>query len=200
LTVKSKLSIQKNLMRKSCVVLISLGCSLAFAACAQDTNALKTQIGLFETQTGVVLIKGFGAVGSFSTGAVNISVRSKATASLATGRKDYGIAIEIESNQHREWAIVDYEELEPLLRAMDYLGKITFDATPLPSFDASYTTKSGLRVSAFGSNRQGAIRTFVQYDDGLRIQLASDQFLRFKNLIAEAKTSLDAVREKNSSP
>jgi hypothetical protein len=70
----------------------------------------------------------------------------------------------------------------------------------LPSFEASYTTKSGLRVFAFGSNRQGAIRTFVQYDDGPRIQLASDQFLQFKNLIAQAKTSLDAVREKNSSP
>jgi hypothetical protein len=131
---------------------------------------------------------------------VNFSVRSKVSASLATGRKDYGIAIEIESNVQRDRAIVDYEELEPLLKAMDYLGKITFDATPLPSFEASYASKSGLRVIAFGSNRQGAIRTFLQYDDGPRIQLTSDQFLQFKNLIAQAKTSLDAVREKISSP
>ena len=181
-------------MRKWLVVLTALGGSLAFAARAQDTNALKTAIGLFEAQTGVVVIKGFAQVGQISTGAAVISVRAKESASLASGHKDYGIAVEIELAQERARALVDYDELDPLLNGMDYLGKITFNATPLPGFEASITTKSGLRIIAFGSNRQGAIRAFLQYNDGPRIPLASDQLNQLKNLINQAKTTLDSLK------
>ena len=80
-------------MRKCCFVLIAAVGSLAFAARAQDTNALKTEIGLFESQTGVVIIKGFGQIGSVATGGAVISVRCKESTSAATGHKDYGIAI-----------------------------------------------------------------------------------------------------------
>ena len=124
-------------MRKTCVVLILLCGSLAFAARAQDTNALKTEIGLFEAQTGVVLVKGFSQIGSIATSEAVISVRCKETTSVATGRKDYGIAVEIALNQRRALAIVDYDELDSMLDGMNYLGKISYNVTALPSFEAS---------------------------------------------------------------
>ena len=181
-------------MRKFCALLIAVGCFLAHAAHAQDTNALKTEIGLFESQTGVVIIKGFGPVGSVSTGAAVISVRCKESASAATGHKDYGIAVAIEANQWRESAIVDYDELDALLDGMDYLGKITFGITALPGFEASFTTKSGLGLIAYGNKQQGGIRTFLQYNDGPRIPLASDQWTQLVNMIGQAKTTLDSLR------
>jgi hypothetical protein len=181
-------------MRRICAVLIAAVCSLAFAACAQDTNALKTEIGIFESQTGVVIVKGVGQVGSVSTGGTVISVRCKESTSAATGHKDYGIAVEIEVNQWRRLAIVDYDELDPLLNGMDYLGKITYNVTSLPGFEATFTTKSGLELIAFGNKQQGGIRTFLQYDDGPRIPLASDQWTQLANLIAQAKMSLDSLR------
>ena len=82
----------EEIMRKFFVVLITVIGALAFAAQAQDTNALKTEIGIFESQTGVVIIKGFGQVGSISTGGAVISVRCKESSSAATGHKDYGLA------------------------------------------------------------------------------------------------------------
>ena len=181
-------------MHKSLAFLITLGCALAFAARAQDTNALKTSIGLFEAQTGVIIIKGFNQVGSVSTGAAVISVRAKESASLVSGHKDYGIAVDIELAQGQDRAYVDYDELDSLQAGIDYLGKITFNATPLPGFEASFTTKSGLRVIAFGSNRQGAIHDFLQYNDGPRIPLTTDQLTQLKNLIDMAKTSLDSLK------
>ena len=39
-------------MRNICIVVIAAICSLAFAAQAQDTNALKTKIGLFNRRPG----------------------------------------------------------------------------------------------------------------------------------------------------
>ena len=180
-------------MRKLFVALIAAICSLAFAARAQDTNALKTEIGLFESQTGEVIIKGFGQIGSVATGGAVIYVRCKESASAATGHKDYGIAIEIDANQWRKLAIVDYDELDALLNGMDYLGKMTYNVTPLPGFEATFTTKSGLEVIAFGDKQQGGIRTYLQYDDGPRIPLASAQWTQLGNLIAQAKTTIESL-------
>jgi len=184
----------EGIMRKFCVVLIAAGCALAYAVRAQDTNALKTQIGLFESQTGVVIIKGFGQVGSVSTSAAVISVRCKESSSAATGHKDYGIAAVIEANQERRVAIVDYDELDSLLNGMDYIGKMTYSVTSLPGFEATFTTKSGLQLIAFGNKQQGGIRTFLQYDDGPRIPLASDQWTQLAKLIEQAKATLDSLR------
>jgi hypothetical protein len=184
----------EGIMHKFCVVLIAAGCALAFAARAQDTNALKTEIGIFESQTGVVIIKGFGPVGSVSTGAAVISVRCKESSSAATGHKDYGIAVVIDVNQWRGLAIVDYNELDSLLNGMDFIGKITYGVTSLPGFEATFTTKSGLELIAFGNKQQGGIRTFLQYDDSPRISLTSEQWTQLANLIAQAKTSLDSLR------
>jgi hypothetical protein len=181
-------------MRQFCVVLIAVGSLSAFTACAQDTNALKTEIGLFESQTGVVIIKGFGQVGSVSTGVAIISVRCKESTSAATGHKDYGIAVVLELNQGRASAIVDYDELEALLYGMDYLGKISYNVTSLPGFEATFTTKSGLELIAYGNKQQGGIRTFLQYNDSPRIPLASDQWTQLVNLIGQAKTTLDSLR------
>ena len=183
-----------EMMRNFCVVLIAAACSLAFAARAQDTNALKTEIGLFESQTGVVIVKGFGQVGSVATGDAVISVRCKETTSAATGHKDYGIAVVIEANQSREHTIVDYDELDSLLNGMDYLGKMTYSATSLPAFEAAFTTKSGLQLIAHGDKQQGGIRMFLQYDDGPRFPLTSDQWIQLANLINQAKTTLDSLR------
>jgi len=181
-------------MRKFCFVIIAAICSLAFAARAQDTNALKTEIGIFESQTGVVIIKGFGQVGSVATGGAVISVRCKESSSAVTGHKDYGIAVEIEGNQWRRLAIVDYDELDALLNGMDYLGKMTYNATSLPGFEATFTTKCGLELIAFGNKQQGGIRTFLQYDDSPRIPLASDQWTQLAKLIEQAKATLDSLR------
>ena len=184
----------EEIMRKFCVVIIAAGCLLAFAAHAQDTNALKTQIGIFESQTGVVIIKGFGQIGSVSTGGAVISVRCKESSRAATGHKDYGIAAVIEANQERRVAIVDYDELDSLLNGMDYIGKMTYSVTSLPGFEATFTTKSGLQLIAFGNKQQGGIRTFLQYDDGPRIPLASDQWTQLAKLIEQAKATLDSLR------
>jgi len=182
------------IMLKLFAVLITVVCSSAIAAYAQDTNALKTEIGPFETQTGVVIVKGFDQIGSVSTGGTVISVRGKESDSAATGHKDYGIAVVIEANQWRGVAIVDYDELDALLNGMDYLGKITYGVTSLPGFEATFTTKSSLQLIAFGNKQQGGIRMFLQYDDGPRVPLASDQWTQLANLIAQAKTTLDSLR------
>jgi hypothetical protein len=186
-------------MKKSCLVLITVCCSLAFASRAQDTtttNVLKTQIENFEAQTGTVIIKGVGLGGSLTTGAGLISVRLKESIDVSHGGKLYGMAIGLEAGPRREFLIVDYDEMDPLISGMDYLAKIGYDATALQAFEASFTTRSGLRIVAYSTVRQGGIHTYLQLGDAPKISLAPDQLAQFQNLIAQAKSSLDALKNK----
>jgi hypothetical protein len=183
-------------MRQLFVILIVAG-SLAFAGHAQDTNIFKTDLEMFEAQTGTVIVKGFGEVGTISTSAGIISVRVKESMNVSTGARQYGIAVGFTGNdQSIERLVVDYGELDSMLNGIDYLSKVTYDATTLPGFEAEYATKSGLRIIAFSSRRQGVILTFLQYCNLPRIPLTSAQVTQFEGLIGQAKTSLDSLRAK----
>ncbi len=175
-------------------IALTAGLLLAFAVRAQDTNTPPTDIQVFEAQTGTVIIKGFTAVGSVTAPTGTVSVRAKESDDLTTGRKLFGIAVVFESNQQREMAIVDYDELEPLVNGIDSLAKITSAASPMSAFEAGIATKSGLRVIAFSSQRKGTIQHFLQFNGGQRIALMPEQLAQFENLISQAKTSLDSLR------
>ena len=184
-------------MRPSALVLILFCTSLAFAARAQDTtNVLKTEIENFEAQTGTVIVKGFGQGGSLTTTAGTISLRLKESIDVGHGRKLYGAAIEIVAGQHREIYVVDYDEMDALINGIDYLGRITYDVTTMPSFEASFTTRSSLRLVAYSAVRQGGIHAYLLLGDAPRISLASDQLAQFQDIITQAKSSLDALKNK----
>ena len=95
-------------MRRLFIVLtaVFLGSTLLVSR-AEDTNALKTDLGVFENQTGTVIIKGFGQIGSISVGAGVISVRCKESTDPRTGRKAQGLAVDItggdQSRKERLW-------------------------------------------------------------------------------------------------
>jgi hypothetical protein len=174
---------------------LTVVCFLAGAGQAQTvTNAPPTELEQFEAQTGTVIVKGIGLVGSVATTAGTISVRSRASADITAGRRQFGLELELLENDHLvDKAVVDYDELDSLLKGIDYLGKISYDVTPLPGFEAVYATKSGLRLVAYSSRRLGGIQLFLQYGDQPRIPLASDQLAQIRDLISQARTALAAL-------
>ena len=182
-------------MNKLCIIILSAFCSLAFTATAQDTNALKTDLGVFEAQTGVVIVKGYKQIGSISIGPVDILVGCKESIYAGTSQKADGVVVEIGGNSlPMERAYVDYDEIDSLLDGIDYLNKINYDVTPLPGFEVTYTTKSGLRLIAYSVQRDGGIRLFLQYNDGPRISLSSQQLTQLYGFVGQAKDDLDAIR------
>lgn len=189
-------------MRRIAVSLMAIVCSFAFVSQAQETNAPATEIENFELQTGTVIVKGFDDVGSLTTSAGTISVRCKESSDPAGGQKKYGVSVLLTSDRTRGFMVVDYEELVPLIQAMDYLSKISYNVTPMPVFDAEFTTKSGVEVIAHSERHQGGIHNFIRFGNGPRISLTSDQFAQLQNLFTQAKTTIDTIREKEkkSSP
>jgi len=154
---------------------------------AQDTNLWKTDIQNFEARTNTVIIKGIGQIGSASVGGGTVLLRSKESVDAATGGKIYGIELEMTwENSPRQEAILDEAELEPLVNGLDYLSKITSDASGLPSFTAEFKTRSGLRFIAHSSRRQSSIEHFLQFDGAARVPLNTDEFVQLKNLAGQA--------------
>jgi hypothetical protein len=194
---------QKKNMRGCKTILAGFGAGLllTFHVGAQITNAPATILENFEQQTGTVIVKGFSVVGSVAVGTATITVRCKESSAVGHGQKACGIAVgfsgsgSLPGNFIPKTSLkVDDDELDSLAGGIDYLGKITYDVTPLAGFEASYTTKSGLRVIAHSDRRQGGINTFIQFGDSPRIPLNSDQMTQLRNLVKQAKTSLDAVK------
>ena len=179
---------------KLILFLAALG-SLTFAAAAQDTNYLRTEIGVFENRTGSVIIKGFGQIGSVAAGGADISVRCKETTDLSIGRKLYGLAIQISGNSiPAERLYVDEDEIDALLSGLNYLIKINYEVTALPGFEASYTTKGGLQVMANSVRKEGGIRFSLQGNYSPPIALSSMQMTQLYTLITQARKNLDAIK------
>lgn len=172
-------------------LLLFAASAMSFTVRAQDTNVFKTDIELFEAQTDRVIIKGIGTVGTISTPGGVIDVHSRESTDAGTGHKLYGATFDLERSDGRLRLVVDYDEMEAFLGGIDYLVRVTSDVTTLPSFNAQFTTKSGLSVIAYSSRKQGTIQFYLQFEDLPRIQLTSDQISQFRDLVSSAKKTLD---------
>ena len=190
-------------MRKLNVILTAaIGWSvLAVTSRAHDTNCCpqlpKTKLELFETKTGAVMIKGTAQIGLVAAEVGSVVVRCKEFTDTSSGLKESGIAVVVRENEQREeTTIVDHDEIDSLLKGIEYLGKVDRSVTPLPGFEAVYTTRGELQIATHSSRRTGTIEAAVQSsrESKLKIVLTLEQLARFRLLIEEAKNKLDSIR------
>jgi hypothetical protein len=173
--------------------------SLALAAAAQDTNSLRTSLGQFEARTGVVIVRGYAPIGSIPAGPVEISVRCKETTDVGSGEKAYGLAFELSGSAWRDRTLVDDDEIDALLEALNYVIKSNYEVTndkvtSLTSFEASYTTKAGLRVMANSVRKEGGVQYFIQSSDTPRIPLSGVEMTQLYNLVSQARKNLGDLK------
>jgi hypothetical protein len=168
---------------------------------SSDTNAYavlpQTKLEAFDTNVGTVVIKGSAKVGSVAGSDGTIGVRSREMTDATTGRKEQGIAIDIaRPGQVSDVALIDYDELDPLLNAVDYLSKLDWSVTSLNVFDAVYTTKGGFRIGAFGPRRTGVIQFAVRSTRSSQapVALSRDDVGRLRTFIDQAKRQLESLR------
>jgi hypothetical protein len=182
-----------KLIKALAMVLLG-GAWLATAAHAQTTNGFRTDIETFEGQTNVLVVKGYGTAGTVSLGSSVLSIRLKQSFSPDAGGKLQALVLDCADGGGREWAVIDYAEIDSLLRAIDYIRSATYDVTSLPGFEVDYQTKGGFRVLGVGNHRQSAVQIFVQFDGYRRISLDSDQISQLRNQIAQARQTLDELK------
>ena len=191
-------------MRKLIAVLITVagGSLLGNAARAQTTNCCPfipaTKLEAFETNTDTVIIKATAPLGTVPAQGGTVSVRCREITDAGTGRRESGILVDITSSEPlADMMMIDYDELDSLLDGLEYLGKLDWSVTPLPGFDAVYTTKGGFRAAAFGSRRTGNIEFSARSTRSSTkpLLLSRDQLGQLRSLIEQGKAKLDSLRK-----
>ena len=169
---------------------------------AQETNPCvlvpATRLEAFETNTDTVIIKATAPVGTVQAHAGTVSVLCREITDAGTGQRESGIIVDIGlSGPAGDTMLVDYDELDSLLDGLEYIGKLDWSVTPLPSFSATYTTKGGFRATAFGSRRTGNIEFAVRSTRVIRqpLLLSRDQLGQLRSLVEQGKAKLDSLRK-----
>ena len=169
--------------------------TLSATAQNQDTNNLATVLGQFESRPDVLLGQGFGDIGTLPFGPDEVRVRTCESRNLATDVKVFGLSVAWGENGRWLRLLVDDDELDGLMAAVDRLTTIKGDeVTSLPGFEARFTTKAGLRVIAHSDHLNGAVLTYLQFEDFPRIPLSSIQIQQLGVLLQQGRKNLDALK------
>lgn len=188
-------------MRLPIIVIAFAACAAAAEARAQDTNVvtLYTKLEAFEAQTERIIVKAWGQIGTVSAQPVTISVGCREATDVASGAKEYGAVIGIGNGAPQEYrTVIDYDEMDSVLAAIDYLSKVDLSVTTLPSFQAAYRTRADLRFMAYNSTQRTGTVYALQtsyLSDASRIPLSSSQLNELKVLLTAAKEKLDALKK-----
>jgi len=157
----------------------------------------KTQLEAFGTQTGAVIIRGFSTLGAVS-GMGNISVECMEVTNVSTGIRHLGIVIEVKESgrlERSDSSFIDYDEIDSLLKGIDYVSKVTSKATNLQRFEAIYKTKGDLAVVLFSTDL-GETKVNVRsgYIGAPNAFISVDKLAELRALIMQAKQKLDSIK------
>ena len=186
-------------------MLLALGavCAAQESQPTPEPEEFPTKLEELLEKAGAVVVKGTTGVGSVSGLRGTAFVTSWEILDARSGRREYGISIEIRESAQAERerergdvAYVDYDELDPLINGLDQLLKLDNTATKLSTFEAQYRTNGYLSVFRF--NTTGGYGTAVSAGGrrGTRLILRPTGLVEFRDMLKSAKAVIDEARQK----
>jgi hypothetical protein len=159
----------------------------------------KTKLQSFQAKTGTVVILGFSKVASIpGLYGASTDIEARELTEATSGSRAPGVSVTVRESgtfERKETSYIDYDELESLLRGIDYIATIDHNPTKLADFQADYRTKGDLAVSTF-SDASG--KTMVSIKSGVIGGTSAfyplSRLSEFRSAVAKAKTALDSVR------
>ena len=152
----------------------------------------------FEGRIGTILIKGRTYVATLR--AQNGTARVEATEIRDSNNSTRvaGVVITIVADGGPPGEIrslIDYDEIDPLVKAFDAIAKSDDSITKLTHFEARYRTKGDFEILVF-KQVSGGVAAAVEggFFDRSRLLMALDDFTRLRWMIAQAKDRLDEIK------
>ncbi len=173
---------------------------LAYAANLNDSVPdAKTKLEQFSAKTGVVLIRGFHKIGSAQgLYGTSVNIESKEFTNVTDGTKQYGITIEAFKEDGRydkkHTSFIDYDEIDSLVKGIDYISKVKSDITKLEDFQADYKTKGDLKISTFSSGNKVMAALTSGNIGGVTAYFNIEDLIKLKKLILQAKAKIESIK------
>ena len=156
----------------------------------------RNQLEDFEGRVETILIKGRHWVGNVrgQNGSARVEateIRDSVTSATASGaviaiKADGGPAGEVRS-------LIDYDEIDALLRAMDSAAKASESITRLSHFEVRYRTKGDFEIMVFKQLENNVVAAAIEggFFERSRLYLSIDDLVKVRWMIAQAKERLD---------
>jgi hypothetical protein len=160
--------------------------------------ATRNQLEEFESRVETILIKGHTYVATLK--AQNGHARVEATELRDTGNstRATGVVITIVADSGPPGEIrslIDYDEIDPLIKAFDTIAKSDDSITKLTHFEVRYRTKGNFEILVF-KQVTGGVAASIEggFFDRSRLLMTLDDFTRMRWMIAQAKDKLDEIK------
>jgi hypothetical protein len=177
-------------------LLVALSCQAQTSAKPAPSEA-KTTLETFQAKTGVVIVKGFTRLGTMHGIGGTVEVSAREFLDAQTGKKAYGVVVEVTETGRLERSnrsYVDYDEIDSLLKGIDYIAKIDTTVTKFDSFEAQYSTKGELSVTVFNDAEGLEVGITTSRIGSTTAYFKFPYLPNFRKLITEAKSRIDAIR------
>lgn len=168
-------------------------------SCDCYDNQPRTKLGAFEYATDSLIVKARSAMGSVR-GVLGdtVVVEYDVFTNVTHGQKEYGVSLVVSppagGNTHYRY-YVDYDDIDSLLKGIDYIIRMNPSVSDLATFEAEYRSKGELEISTFTDIR-GAVRVSVSnYVCGTnRAAMDLSGLSEMQRLLVAAKGKLDSIR------
>jgi hypothetical protein len=156
----------------------------------------RTKLEAIDDRHSTVVIKGFTRITTVEVRGVRIdAIEMRELGNVARAK---GLVVVLREGGERpndNRAFVDFEEIEPLLNAIDAIGRVDETATKLAGFEARYKTQGDLEIGVFRQTSRGtAVMLSTGICDRATASLSLDDLAKVRAMIQEAKARLDEIR------
>jgi hypothetical protein len=162
----------------------------------------RTKLERIDERHSTIIIKAFTRITTLEVRGVRIdAIDMRDVTGTPDGTGIYrarGIVIQLREEGGRvddNRAFIDYEEIDPLLAAIDAVARVDETQARMPGFEARYKTQGDFEISVFRQTRSGtAVLLATGLCDRATQTMSLDDLGKVKAMIQEAKTRLDEVR------
>ena len=158
--------------------------------------APRNQLEDFDGRMETILIKGRSWVGTVR--AQNGTARVEATEirDTAISKRAAGVVVTVMADggpPGETRSLIDYEEIDALVKAIDTAVKASESVTKLTHFEVRYRTRGDFEVMVFKQLSDNAIAAAIEggFFDRSRLYLTLDELTRLRWMMVQAKERLD---------
>jgi len=158
----------------------------------------RTKLEAIEWRYERVLVKGFSQMANLTARGVDVRVDAVELKDTEAATRAIGIVIVLREpgeNPRENRALVDYDEIDRLLKGLDTVAKVNESITKLASFEARYRTLGDLEINVFRQSRSGIAASLTTgICDRVTALMTLDELDRLKAHLVEAKMRLDEIK------
>ena len=163
----------------------------------EPRNRLEDVDGRMET----LLIKGRHWVGTLRAQNGTARVEAYEVRDTRNSERAMGVLItflpaEANSRADEIRSMIDYEEIDPLIKVFDTMVKADDNVTKLSHFEERYRTRGDFEVMVFKQQTGTSVAAAVEggFFDRLRLFLIMDDLVKLRYMIVQSKERLDEIK------